>query len=685
MSQGLHFSLTRLGKLRKVQPTDLDTLLNLCPSLALVIDTANLGILLANRAVLELTGYELDELSAQSIQFILPDWKPGLPQGIVDQQELDIFISKGKRLLLKSKNLVKIPVQVINWSYSGDRKRLFLVLELEQTSVIAPDSESQRYGSQNHPSGELSKREIGELLKALQSTDLNGALNQILSAAQVLTGASSLAVYAKGPNPAIMVRHVRHGQSDWLPDKLPTQELIHLKTPQIWQTGRRPTADLHHAAQASHLAYAASLPFGNLKQVNPMVMGMLILAGYDELPKDGLLQTGQAIALLIAAVMQKADLENQYLNILRSSDQVKTLENVLQENITEGFLLLSPGLDILDINTAAETILGYDRLEVRGQPVENVLIGTETLLEELHKVSERQNIRTPLGGQIYRRTGEAIVVKILLLPITTQDKLDNILILIQDLSEQEHAREQAHQLEQRAMLGEIMAVFAHEVRNPINNISTGLELMALNLPADDPNHPTIIRLLQDCDRLAELMKSVLAYSRPAEYTMSRVQLEPFFQNLLDRLRPRMERLNIQGSLQIAPDCPPITGSPRALEQVFINLINNALQAMSDSGGQLMINIQPAQEENLPVVDARDHSSLKLEHSRYVEVNVIDTGPGIPQEIQERIFQPFYTTDFSGTGLGLAIAKRILTAHRGNISVTSFPGGTVFRVFLPASD
>jgi two-component system, NtrC family, sensor histidine kinase AtoS len=146
------------------------------------------------------------------------------------------------------------------------------------------------------------------------------------------------------------------------------------------------------------------------------------------------------------------------------------------------------------------------------------------------------------------------------------------------------------------------------------------------------------------------------------------------------LRPRMERMNVQGSLQVAPDCPPIIGSPRALEQVFINLINNAVQAMSDSGGQLMIKVQQAPEEDL-----LDILISKRDHSRYVEINVIDTGPGIPQEYQERIFQPFYTTNMSGTGLGLAIAKRIITAHRGNISVTSFPGGTVFRVFLPASE
>ena len=113
------------------------------------------------------------------------------------------------------------------------------------------------------------------------------------------------------------------------------------------------------------------------------------------------------------------------------------------------------------------------------------------------------------------------------------------------------------------------------------------------------------------------------------------------------------------------------GNLRALEQVFSNLINNALQAMSQIGsGDLALKVQP------------DHSEEGVES---VEVSVADTGPGIPKELQERIFQPFFTTKPNGTGLGLAITKRIITAHKGNIQVSSFPGGTVFHVQLPAME
>ena len=201
----------------------------------------------------------------------------------------------------------------------------------------------------------------------------------------------------------------------------------------------------------------------------------------------------------------------------------------------------------------------------------------------------------------------------------------------------------------------------------------------MSLLPEDPNQATIKRLIQDCDRLAELMKSVLAFSRPADYPMKEVLLEPFLQNLFERMRPRMERVNVNGSLQIEPGCPPILGSPRALEQVFVNLINNSIQAMSETGGQLMLRAQRAKEMDSPRLG--DHAT-SIEPASFIEISVIDNGPGIPPEVQERIFQPFYTTNSSGTGLGLAICKRIITAHRGSIRLTSIPGGTVFQVFLP---
>ena len=341
---------------------------------------------------------------------------------------------------------------------------------------------------------------------------------------------------------------------------------------------------------------------------------------------------------------------------------------VLDEHTGEGVVLLSPGLKIFHLNTSAEMLLGYADREVAGQPVENILIGSETLYPALN-AAQQGSITFNLGNiRLYRRNGEDFLAQIRVFPVTEGEKVEQILVFIQDLSVQEQIRLQAQQLEQRAILGELTAIFAHEVRNPINNISTGLQLMAMNLPEQDPNQASIERMLQDCDRLAELIKSVLSFSRPLDYEMESVNLGVLLRRLLERLHPRITRIGVQYQLHIEPGALSISGNTRALEQVFNNLVNNALQAMGETGGRLAIRVQAMQPEN---------------KRSYLEVSIADTGPGIPKEIQEKIFQPFFTTEQHGTGLGLAITKRIVTAHKGNIRLESFPGGTVFYVQFPA--
>jgi signal transduction histidine kinase len=164
------------------------------------------------------------------------------------------------------------------------------------------------------------------------------------------------------------------------------------------------------------------------------------------------------------------------------------------------------------------------------------------------------------------------------------------------------------------------------------------------------------------------MESVLSFSRPMEYKMEPTDLSVILSRLLDRWAPRMTRVNVTSFFQADPASRRIQGDPRALEQVFTNLVSNAVQAMSATGGTLAVKIE----------NTDDATPLD-----YVQVSISDTGAGIPEEIRDHIFEPFVTTNPQGTGLGLAITKRIINAHKGNIAVTSFPGGTVFTVCLPA--
>lgn len=300
--------------------------------------------------------------------------------------------------------------------------------------------------------------------------------------------------------------------------------------------------------------------------------------------------------------------------------------------------------------------------------LKDILIGPDSLQTALEMAKDGVPTLNQGNLRLYRRSGDAFLANVSTLPVIAAEQVEGIIIFIQDLTEQENVKAHAEQLEQQALLGTVTAIFAHEVRNPINSISTGLQLMAYNLQPNDPQQELITRMQQDCDWLEEMMKSVLAFSRSAEYELEPVDLGSLVSRILDRMRPRMTKAQVTHRVNVEHNAPLVMGNPRALEQVFTNLFNNAVQAMEEKGGLLAVKVQLAENTG---------------KRKQAIVIVADNGPGIPKEIQDKIFAPFFTTKATGTGLGLAISQRIVTAHKGIILLNSFPGGTVFTVKIPA--
>jgi len=502
------------------------------------------------------------------------------------------------------------------------------------------------------------------LSSTLQEKDLETSLRQVLKPGSDLSGARVMAIY-RAQNRVPEVQLVASiGETQLLPEQLYVQDLVHLNKPQQWVSGTRPTCTIHRMARIARLSRVASAPIGP-----PNAMVGLVVAADDRVNSHGLLlPITQLIAVTVTSIFQQeAWMGNLQSELKAQASQIRA-KATLEAQAQEGFVSLDAHLQIKRMNMAAEKILGYTSREVSNQPVEKLLIGSEALLHALVAAQGGCSTYNLDSVRLYRRNGDTFLSLVRIFPVMNGDQVDEIIVFIDDLSEQEQIRSQAEQLEERALLGEVTAVFAHEVRNLVNNISTGVQFMAMNLPKDNPNREAVSRMLQDCDRLAELMKSVLSYSRPIDYEMENLDLPSILKRLLERLRTRITKFKVQYDLKVEPNCPLIQGNLRALEQVFNNLISNALQAMGEHGGSLVLKVRPISTPS---------------GRAYVEVSVADTGSGIPKELQERVFQPFFTTERNGTGLGLPIAKRIITAHKGNISLESFPGGTIFYVQLPA--
>ena len=184
---------------------------------------------------------------------------------------------------------------------------------------------------------------------------------------------------------------------------------------------------------------------------------------------------------------------------------------------------------------------------------------------------------------INRRDGRQMLTDLRIVPLPKSYGNLSSAIILSDLSVREQYKTRAKQLESQAVLGEMMAIFAHEVRNPINNIGMGLEVLSTKFSEKDKIQDEISRLRGDIDKLEDLMKSILSVSK-REYKMSQVNPKAIVENLIYRWKTRMGKYNISAKI-IAPDeLPLIRGDQRALDQVFTNVIQNAINAMRTSGG-----------------------------------------------------------------------------------------------------
>ncbi|HSJ53911.1 MAG TPA: ATP-binding protein, partial [Anaerolineae bacterium] len=229
--------------------------------------------------------------------------------------------------------------------------------------------------------------------------------------------------------------------------------------------------------------------------------------------------------------------------------------------------------------------------------------------------------------------------------------------------ELEVAQAQLIQAEKLAALGELAAGIAHEINNPLHVLQAYVEYMASQMSPGDPFLEYLETMQGALQGIARLAGQLRDFSRPAEGHRQPVRVDEIVGNVLRLASKELMHCKIDLVEAYLPHLPPVMGDARQLEQVFLNLILNARDAMA-GGGRLIVETGTAGDA--------------------VYLQFADTGVGIPAETLPRIFDPYFTTKADrGTGLGLAICQRIVTQHGGKVTVSSVPGeGSTFTVYLP---
>ncbi len=230
------------------------------------------------------------------------------------------------------------------------------------------------------------------------------------------------------------------------------------------------------------------------------------------------------------------------------------------------------------------------------------------------------------------------------------------------------AQERLIQQERMAALGEMAASMAHEIRNPLVSIGGFARRLKDKLAHDEKAKKYSEIIYQEVKRLERILQEILAFAKESSPAFVPTDINKVIEDVLFLFRDNLSSKNIKIVTALAVELPLIFADPQQLKQVFINLFANAEQAMEENGGTLLVTSGPS-AELLPEV----------------QIEISNTGPGIPQEIMANIFNPFFTTKSSGTGLGLAIVHRIIDSHHGRIHVKNRPdpeGGVTFLIGLP---
>lgn len=355
-------------------------------------------------------------------------------------------------------------------------------------------------------------------------------------------------------------------------------------------------------------------------------------------------------------------------------------EDVLA-NFTDAVVVLDNDLRVVLFNQAAEELTGKPQAKALGQPCSRVFPQTPLISEIVARVRENGQSESRSEETLLRR-GKLVPVRITCLPFwDAENRMRGTSLIIHDFSHQKTLEESARRNENLARLGTLVAGLAHEVRNPLAGIKGAAQLLQGRLGGQPDLREYTAVITREVDRLSSLVEDLLNLGAPPKPRLQPLNVHRVIWDVVKLVEEELTRREIQLRCEFDPSLPEIHGDGEQLNQVFLNLIKNAIEAMSPDGKpadvSMTLKISTRMETDFHILRDRDHAS------KYLRIDVADQGEGIKQEHAARMFEPFFSTKPRGTGLGLAISQRIVAEHGGTMrAVPNRPHGTVIRVTLP---
>jgi two-component system sensor histidine kinase HydH len=352
---------------------------------------------------------------------------------------------------------------------------------------------------------------------------------------------------------------------------------------------------------------------------------------------------------------------------------------LLVEHSPDGIAIQSED-KIIFMNNAAVKLLGESEPEkLLGQSIMNFIPpeNLELAKEKIQYVNTHRSTLPFLEEQIIKTNGSKIDVEVALVPLYYEGK-PATQIIFRDITERKRAEKELEDAyselkktqqalihnEKLAALGRFSAGIAHEIRNPLANISASAQYCASKYDLDQQMKKHFEVILRNTENANRIIRELLDFTSPREIALTSGNLAEVLNHVCDLVKPRCSKYNINLMKKIGDHLPCFPMNAKKLGEAFMNFLSNAIEAMLEGGN---LNVQ----------------AYYSEKDKWIVVNFQDTGYGIDQNELSKVFEPFYTTKESGTGLGLSLAYNIIKTHSGELFIDSKIGqGTRIQVTFP---
>ena len=340
----------------------------------------------------------------------------------------------------------------------------------------------------------------------------------------------------------------------------------------------------------------------------------------------------------------------------------------LLEFMSTTVLLFDDQLRLRYINPAGEAMLAQSARHACGKSLQDLIANADLVTEHLTGTLETRQVVTQRACRLDLSNGqETVVVNCTHTPVSIPGEFSGVMLELRKVDHLMRIEQDEQLLTQQEATHALLRGLAHEIKNPLGGLRGAAQLLEREIQDNELNEYTQI-IIREADRLQNLIDRMLWPKNVPN--MQSVNIHHILERVAD-----LVLVEVKSGLKITkdydPSLPELQADPDLLVQAVLNIVRNAVQAL---GGQGEITLRTRVRRQFNIGTRR--------HRLVACVQVIDNGPGIDEDLREKIFYPMITTRSDGTGLGLSIAQSLINRHRGLIECTSKPGNTVFTILLP---